>query len=227
MPFQDPTPAEAFRMLLRVWRPGPLADEIESYDWFRAYYRHHRPRSAEEVDDAKKALELLRRNVQSGTVRLRGVLYTRVKGVLESQGPPVFIDLADQHLGDLNVFDARLIRYETGWRTSHDYREVFCVKSDVDKIVKSITATSLSPQAKAGGRPPAVDWSMVDEEVLRLMDENNEFSADDPDWNAQARLEEAIADYCETKFGKRPGDTTIKDNIRDPLKRWRERRTET
>jgi hypothetical protein len=139
MPFVDVTPAEAFRMLLRVWRPGPLAEEIESYKWFRAYYRYHRPRSAAEVDDAKKALDLLRRTVQSGTVRLRGILYKRVKGILETQGPPAGIDLADQRLGDLDVFNAKLIIYETGWQIAHEYRHVFCNKTDVDKLFKSVT----------------------------------------------------------------------------------------
>ena len=78
-----------------------------------------------------------------------------------------------------------------------------------------------------GGRPFVVNWSMVDEEVFRLMNDNGEFSVDDPEWNAQARLENAIADFCETKFGIRPGETTIKDHIREPLRRWRQSRSET
>jgi hypothetical protein len=84
-----------------------------------------------------------------------------------------------------------------------------------------------SEQPHPGGRPPALNWQMVDREVFRLMDDNGEFSADDPDWNAQARLESAIANFCETKFGIRPGDTTIKDHIRPPLARWRQLRSET
>jgi hypothetical protein len=78
-----------------------------------------------------------------------------------------------------------------------------------------------------GGRPPAVDWEMVGREVWRLMNHHGEFSADDPDWNAQARLESALADFCETTFDKRPSETTIKDHIREPLRRWRQSRSET
>ena len=36
------------------------------------------------------------------------------------------------------------------------------------------------------------------------MDHHGEFSPDDPEWNAQARLEEAIADFCQDKFKKAP-----------------------
>jgi hypothetical protein len=78
-----------------------------------------------------------------------------------------------------------------------------------------------------GGRPPVVNWSMVGEEVFRLMTDNGEFSADDPEWNAQARLEEAIAAFCAKKFKQRPSVTTIRRHIRGPLERWRRSRSET
>jgi hypothetical protein len=80
---------------------------------------------------------------------------------------------------------------------------------------------------KRGGRPPAVNWEMVEQEVFRLMEENGEFSVDDPDWNAQARLEEGIGDFCQNKFCKRPSEATIRGRIRKPLERWRKQRTET
>jgi hypothetical protein len=78
-----------------------------------------------------------------------------------------------------------------------------------------------------GGRRPVANWEMVEEEVFRLMNDNGEFSVDDPEWNAQARLEEAIGDFCENKFEKRPSETAIRDNIREPLERWRQSRSET
>jgi hypothetical protein len=84
-----------------------------------------------------------------------------------------------------------------------------------------------APTPHPGGRPPVVDWKMVGEEVFRLMNHHNEFSDDDPEWNAQARLESAIADFCETTFGIRPGETTIREHIREPLERWRRSRSET
>jgi len=98
-----------------------------------------------------------------------------------------------------------------------------------EQTVAEPLADSAKPAAAPhpGGRPPVVNWSMVDEEVFRLMNDNGEFSVDDPEWNAQARLEEAIADFCESKFKTRPSETTIKDNIHEPLERWRQSRSET
>jgi hypothetical protein len=78
-----------------------------------------------------------------------------------------------------------------------------------------------------GGRKPVADWKMVEEEIFRLMNYHGEFSSDDPEWNAQARLEEAIADFCEDKFKKLPSETTIKEHVRQTLERWRRSRTET
>jgi hypothetical protein len=69
------------------------------------------------------------------------------------------------------------------------------------------TSAIQSETPHPGGRPPVVNWEMVDEEVFRLMNDNGEFSVDDPEWNAQARLEEAIGDFCENKFEKRPSET--------------------
>jgi hypothetical protein len=50
------------------------------------------------------------------------------------------------------------------------------------------------PKARRGGRPPAYDWEAIRKATLELMDENGDFSTDDPAWNAQARLEEALND---------------------------------
>jgi hypothetical protein len=67
-----------------------------------------------------------------------------------------------------------------------------------------------------------VTQDKVDAEVFRLMNEKGEFAADNPEWDAQARLEEAIGAFCENLTGKRPGETTLKDNIKEPLRRWRQ-----
>jgi hypothetical protein len=84
------------------------------------------------------------------------------------------------------------------------------------------TATEEEERTKQrGGRKPAVDWSMVDNKIFNLMDENGEFMVG-TDWNAQARLEESIEDFCETKFSVRPGEITIRNHVRIALKRWRQ-----
>jgi hypothetical protein len=218
------TTAEAFRALLLALSPSAKAEEIDSYDWFHRAHIRREDCTQEEIDNANRAIKLLCESVRSEEIPLRGFF--------EENKPSISIDPFECRFGTLDVFKAELECYadvREAW-PARTYSNIHCVKSDVDKIVESITkekTTSQTPPAKAGGRPPVVDWTMVDEEVFRLMDDNDEFSPDDPDWNAQARLEEEIADYCESIFGKRPGETTIKDNIRDPLKRWRQRRSET
>lgn len=72
-----------------------------------------------------------------------------------------------------------------------------------------------------GGRPPAVDWTVVGEEINRLMNDNGDFGADAPHWNAKARLEERIEEFCFKKFKKRPARSTIQENITPLLAAWR------
>ena len=78
-----------------------------------------------------------------------------------------------------------------------------------------------------GGRPPLVDWTLVKAEAFRLMDHHDEFSADDPEWNAQVRLEEAIQKFCVSKFGVEPATSTLRGHLGQALKDWRGRKSET
>jgi hypothetical protein len=77
------------------------------------------------------------------------------------------------------------------------------------------------------GRPSAVDWNVVKTEMFRLMDYHMDFGTDAPEWNAQARLEEKLEDFCDDKFRKRPGPTTIRKHIAPWLAEWRNRKTAT
>lgn len=71
------------------------------------------------------------------------------------------------------------------------------------------------PKGK-GGRPPRFDRDVVAAEVQRLMNHHGEFSPDDPEWNAQARLVEALRQ----RFGE-ASDSTLEDYLREPLAAWR------
>jgi hypothetical protein len=79
----------------------------------------------------------------------------------------------------------------------------------------------LTKPAKKGGRPPALDWTVVKEEALGLMDYHGEFGADSPKWNAQAKLEDELEAFCETKFEKRPGRSTLQGRVALWLLEWR------
>jgi len=56
---------------------------------------------------------------------------------------------------------------------------------------------------------------MVDEEMERLMRYHGPFSDDDPDWNCQARLEEAIWSYINKKYGENAikSESTIRTRV--------------
>jgi hypothetical protein len=83
----------------------------------------------------------------------------------------------------------------------------------------------LAPRKGKGGRKPIVDWKVVFVELERLMDHYDEFGADVPEWNAQARLIEALQKFCSDKFGIEPDKNTIEGRIKGPLAQWREQRT--
>lgn len=72
-----------------------------------------------------------------------------------------------------------------------------------------------SPTARRSGRPPAYDWQAIQKAVVELMDENGDFSVDDPDWNVQARLEEALND----RFGV--GTSALRERLPKFLIDWR------
>jgi hypothetical protein len=74
----------------------------------------------------------------------------------------------------------------------------------------------MAPRKGKGGRKPVMDQNAVATEVERLMGYHGEFRADDPEWNAEARLKEAIRG----KFGE-AADSTIESYIKAPLANWR------
>jgi hypothetical protein len=67
---------------------------------------------------------------------------------------------------------------------------------------------------RRGGRPPH-DWSKISAAAFKLMDHHGEFSNDDPKWNAQARLEEALSDQFTV------GISTLRERLPKFLEDWR------
>jgi hypothetical protein len=85
----------------------------------------------------------------------------------------------------------------------------------------------LKAQAEKGprsrrGRLPKFDWTAVGAEMARLMNHHGDFSNDDPEWNCQARLEQALLQFCRTTFNKEPALSTLREKIPDWLSRWRQ-----
>jgi hypothetical protein len=118
-------------------------------------------------------------------------------------------------------------RYSVLWTALVVWRE------DMQRLVKADTDRSPEPAADEPasngqdaprkttrvGRTPKLDWKMVEDEVCRLMEHHGEFDVSDPDWNCQARLEEAVEGYVETTFGVNdaPRRSTIRVHVKSAL----------
>jgi hypothetical protein len=107
-----------------------LPDEIQSYDWFHYEWVRSDECTKADIDAAYDAIKILRENVKSCTILLRGVL--------RADEPPAPVDPADQSIGELDVFEQTL-ECRTKGLAPKTYRRVFCVKADVQRIVKAVT----------------------------------------------------------------------------------------
>jgi hypothetical protein len=188
---------EAYRAIVRA--KYPERDDLLQIESLHQM-RYAKQLGIKDPNPAHEVLDLLRTGVASRKIRLYGVL----KNCL-----PADIDPIDARAGELSVFDGTLKIYESKdtLRTSRIYTSVHCYANDLPL-----------PKGK-GGRPPKLDKAAVSAEVGRLMDHHGEFSADDPDWNAQVRLIEALR----KEFGE-ASDSTFEEYIKQPLTDWRARR---
>ena len=71
------------------------------------------------------------------------------------------------------------------------------------------------------GRKERIQWDRIKTEMMRLMDHHGDFDPVDPEWNVQARLEEALKQYCQDKFGEEPSDGALRTKLPDWLDEWR------
>jgi hypothetical protein len=74
------------------------------------------------------------------------------------------------------------------------------------------------------GRKSTVDPNLIRAEVFRLMDHHGDFTPEDTEWNCQARLEEAIADFITDRLSFPLSETRIRTMVRDGLASWKGKR---
>lgn len=77
-----------------------------------------------------------------------------------------------------------------------------------------------APAPKKRGRKNGYDWGAIHSEMIRLMDHHGDFTGDDPEWNAQARLEAALQSWHQEQFGRDLGRTQLQKNLRSWLPTW-------
>jgi hypothetical protein len=69
------------------------------------------------------------------------------------------------------------------------------------------------------------EWGEIETKCYDLMDDNGDFTPDDPDWDCQARLETALMKFCQETWGREPGASTLRDKLPEWLSAWRKRKT--
>jgi hypothetical protein len=84
-------------------------------------------------------------------------------------------------------------------------------------------AAHKSAEASKGrsGRRPTYNPKLIEDEVIRLMEERGEFDVRNKEWNYQARLEVELQKYCEGEFGEEPVRSTLQAHIANGLAKWR------
>lgn len=101
---------------------------------------------------------------------------------------------------------------------------VYLDQSEFDDWSKeSAPPTHLSTEAKPlrkRGAKERIQWGAIKIEMMRLMDHHGDFSSDDPEWDAQARLEEALKQYCQRQFGDEPSDGALRQKLPEWLDEW-------
>ena len=85
---------------------------------------------------------------------------------------------------------------------------------DIREFETKLRGTATTPR----GRKPKFDWSAAKSEAKKLMDYHGPFSPDDPAWNCQARLEEAIKKHFEKRLG--PDAVPSESMIRQKASQW-------
>jgi len=98
---------------------------------------------------------------------------------------------------------------------------IFLDRACLEKFETTLSKSITAPHSRRLGRPTAYDWSSIKAEVLRLMAYHGEFANEDPAWNAQARLEEAIQQFSQSKWQREPATSAIRAKLKVWLPEWR------
>jgi len=82
---------------------------------------------------------------------------------------------------------------------------------------------SEAQKLRRGGRNPKIPKEFIEETVFHQMEQNDEFSPDDPDWNCLADLGRAVNKKIEESYGadRKLKKTALNTNIGTALAKWR------
>jgi len=80
-------------------------------------------------------------------------------------------------------------------------------------------------QTAKPGRKPEFNWELIETECHRLMDHHGYFDVSDPEWDCQARLEEALKRFCQDNWQREPAGSTLRQRLPEWISAWRWRKT--
>lgn len=114
---------------------------------------------------------------------------------------------------------------ETMW-PQHNLKNIRALRERFEEACGLRQSAPLEPQRPSKrGRREDFHWDLIETEFIRLMDHHGDFDSGDVDWNAQARAEEALKEFCQQKWRKEPGTTQLREHIRTWLAAWRKKKT--
>jgi hypothetical protein len=126
------------------------------------------------------------------------------------------IDGARDWLGPMRFAD----EYAERGRSSESVS--FCrVMVHRESLGRWLTELSGKPAPRKRGPSPKFDWRAIEAETVHLMNHHGDFSLDDRVWNAQARLEKKLLEFCSNKFRREPSLTQLRTHLGEFLPRWR------
>jgi len=90
---------------------------------------------------------------------------------------------------------------------------------------KEPALSEVLPRQKPGPKPDLKYWEKMEAKCYGLMDHHGNFDASDPEWDCQARLEEALMGFSENTLGRELGESTLREKLPGWLSTWHERKT--
>jgi hypothetical protein len=122
---------------------------------------------------------------------------------------------ATQLFDTLAVDAARPFGPHQAFSSLREETYIWLARVDLEKCIAA-------ERQSIGGRPLAFDWAAIEAESVRLMEHHGDFTDDDPEWNAQARLETALLTFCQRTWKREPGLSTLREKLILWLVKWRE-----
>jgi hypothetical protein len=91
----------------------------------------------------------------------------------------------------------------------------------LESLGRWLSGIAGTPTAKKRGPKFKFNWSVIEREAIRLMNEHGDFAATKRHWDAQARLETKLLEFYSQKFPDEPGQTELRKHIGIWLSNWR------